>query len=92
MVPEIHKIKVNTTLLVHSQFGVPEEKTVIQNGKQTNLYFRYNGNEYQFSKTNFREKTPHIRVFYFTPELRKFNLENPHLEEGTFIDIEIFTK
>jgi hypothetical protein len=92
MVPEIHKIKVNKTLLVHSQFGVPEEKTVVQNGKQTNLHFKYNGNEYKFSKTNFRAAQPTIRVFYFTPELRKFNIENPHLEEGSAIEIEIYTK
>ena len=91
MVPEIHKIKVNKTLLVHSQFGIKDDKTVVHDGQQ-NLYFRYDGKVYKFSRIQSREKTPNLKVFYFTPEIRKFNLENPHLVEGTFIEIEIFTK
>ena len=42
MVPEIHHIKVIKTLLVHSQFGIKDDKTVVHDG-QPNLYFRYDG-------------------------------------------------
>ena len=92
MVPEIHLLKVNLTLFNHAQFGIPKENTVIENGEHTNLFFRFNENIYKISSTGVRNKQPKNRFFYFTPDMRKFILENdPSLSVGTEVKIEIFS-
>lgn len=91
MIQEFHQVKVDQTFLGYNQFRIPVENTVVQDGKQNNLYFRYNGNVYRFSKTGIRMSNPSKKVFYFhLIERQRFELENPNLLNST-INIEIFS-
>ena len=91
MIQEFHQVKVDQTFLGYNQFRIPVLNTAVQDGKQNNLYFRYNGNVYRFSKTGIRLSSPSHKVFYFPlKERQRFEIENPNLLNLT-INIEIFS-
>ncbi|MEY4308024.1 MAG: hypothetical protein RL422_227 [Bacteroidota bacterium] len=91
MIQEFHQVKVDQTFLGYNQFRIPVANTTVQDGRQKNLYFRYNGNVYRFSKTGIRLSSPSIKVFYFPlVERQRFEKENPNLL-GLTINIEIFS-
>lgn len=91
MIKEFHKVKVDQTFLGYNQFRIPVEDTIVHDGKHDNLFFRYNGNVYKFSKTGIRVSSPSKKVFYFhLQERQRFELENPNLL-NSIINIEIFS-
>jgi hypothetical protein len=90
MIQEFHEVSVDITFLRHNQFSVPLESTSVSVGPKDNLYFRYNGNVYKFSRTGVRLKRPNYLVFYFhTSDSIRFESENPGML-GSKIKIEIF--
>jgi hypothetical protein len=91
MIQEFHQIKVDQTFLGYNQFRIPVANTVVLDGRQNNLYFRYNGNVYKFSKIGIRLSSPSNKVFYLPlKERQRFEIENPNLL-NSIINIEIFS-
>lgn len=91
MIQEFHQVKVDQFFLGYNQFRIPIDNTVVKDGKQNNLYFRFNRNVYKFSKTGIRLSYPLKKVFYFhLIERQRFELEDSNLLNST-INIEIFS-